>query len=69
MVPPPDLDRLSHAERGNWSSGSLETVVEQQRTIAARGDEIARLKGGPRRPDIGSNTSGIEAFPSDCDKC
>jgi hypothetical protein len=33
-------------------------MAEQQRTIAVLRDEIARLKGGPRRPNI--KPSGME---------
>jgi hypothetical protein len=55
MVPPPDLDRLSHAEPASLVIKLLETVAEQQRTIAVLRDEIARLKDGPGRPDINPN--------------
>jgi hypothetical protein len=52
MSPPKDLDRLSHAELKSWVIKLLEQVAELQRTVAAQRDEIARLKGGPRRPNI-----------------
>jgi hypothetical protein len=36
----------------------FEQVAESRRTIAAQAEEIARLKGGPRRPNI--KPSGME---------
>ena len=60
--PPADLDGLSHAELKNLVVALLEQVAEQQRMIAAQADEIARLKGGPGRPNIKPNAkpSGME---------
>jgi hypothetical protein len=58
MVPPADLDRLSHAELKSLVIKLLEQVTELQRANAALRDEIARLKGGPGRPTI--KPSGME---------
>jgi hypothetical protein len=51
-VPPPNLDDLSHAELKNLVVALFEQLAELRRTNAALRDEIARLKGGPRRPNI-----------------
>ena len=58
MAPPADLYRLSDAELKSLVIRQFETIAELQRTIATLGDEIARLKGGPSRPNIKS--SGME---------
>jgi hypothetical protein len=46
------FDRLSHAELKSLVIKQFEVIAELQRTVAALRDEIARLKGGPRRPNI-----------------
>jgi hypothetical protein len=58
MVPHANLDDLSHAELKNLVVALFEQLAELQRTNAALRDEIARLKGGPRRPNI--KPSGME---------
>jgi hypothetical protein len=58
MVSPANLDDLSHTELKNLVVALFEQVAELRRTIAAQADEIARLKGGPRRPNI--KPSGME---------
>jgi len=58
MSPPDDLDRLSHAELKGLVIKQWEQMVELQRMVAALRDEIARLKGGPGRPNI--KPSGME---------
>src|ERR1700684_3640194 len=62
MSPPPDFDALSPAELKSVVLELFEKLAESQRTIAALRDEIARLKGGPGRPDIKANIkpSGME---------
>jgi hypothetical protein len=52
MVPPTNLDDLSPTELKNLVVSLFEKMAELQRTIAAQADEIARLKGGPRRPNL-----------------
>ena len=58
MAPPGDLDGLSHAELKGLVVKQWEEMVELQRMVAALRDEIARLKGGPGRPNI--KPSGME---------
>jgi hypothetical protein len=58
MVPPANLDDLSHTELKSLVVALFEQVAELRRTIAAQAEEIARLKGGPRRPNI--KPSGME---------
>ena len=75
MSPPPDIDALDLAELKGLVLELLAERADLQRTIGALRDEIARLKGGPGRPDIQANVkpdikpSGMEkasqAQPSD----
>jgi hypothetical protein len=58
MVPPANFDDLSPTELKNLAVALFEQAAEQQRIIAELRDEIARLKGGPRRPNI--KPSGME---------
>ena len=58
MSPPLDIDHLSHAELKGLVVKQWEQIVELQRMVAAMRDEIARLKGGPGRPNI--KPSGME---------
>ena len=59
MVPPANLDDLSHAELKNLVVALFEQIAELRRTIAAQAEEIARLKGGPRRPNIRCQVSTV----------
>jgi Transposase IS66 family len=58
MSRPEDLDRLSPAELKGLVVKQWEQIVELQRMVMALRDEIARLKGGPGRPNI--KPSGME---------
>jgi hypothetical protein len=58
MSPSDDLDRLSSAELKGLVVQQWEQIAELQRLVAALRDEIARLKGGPGRPNI--KPSGME---------
>jgi len=58
MVPPADIDHLSHAELKSLVVKQFEVIAELRQIIAGLRDEIARLKGGPRRPNI--KPSGME---------
>jgi hypothetical protein len=58
MSPPEDIDRLSDAELKGLVVKQWEQMVELQRMVSALRDEIARLKGGPGRPNI--KPSGME---------
>ena len=58
MVPPANFDDLSRTELKSLAMALFEQAAEQQRIIAELRDEIARLKGGPRRPNI--KPSGME---------
>src|ERR1700740_166103 len=55
MPPPPDIDALTLAELKSLVLQLFEDRAEFQRTIGSLRDEIARLKGGPGRPDIKAN--------------
>jgi hypothetical protein len=56
MPPPEDIDGLTHAKLKDLVLKLLEKVVALERTVAAQRDEIARLKGGPGRPNIKPNS-------------
>ena len=58
MPPPVDIDHVSHPELKSLFVALWEQHVELQRTVAALRDEVARLKGGPGRPNI--KPSGME---------
>src|SRR5665213_2793933 len=52
MSPSLDIDALCAAELKSFVLKLLEEVRQLRRTVAAQRDEIARLKGGPGRPNI-----------------
>jgi len=52
MAPTPDIDGLSLPDLRALVGQLLERLAEQDRTIIALRDEIARLKGQKGRPDI-----------------
>src|SRR5271156_159488 len=52
MPPPPDIDALSPRDLKRLVLELLDARADLRRTIGALRDEIARLKGGPGRPDI-----------------
>ena len=58
MPPPDDLDCLSPAELKGLVVKQWEQMVELQRLVGTLRDEIARLKGGPGRPNL--KPSGME---------
>ena len=62
MPLPENIDSLSPAELKDLVYELLGKVVQLERTVAAQRDEIARLKGGPGRPNIKPNSkpSGME---------
>jgi hypothetical protein len=62
MSPPPDIDALSRSELKSLVLQLFEERAELWRMVGALRDEIARLKGGPGRPNIKANVkpSGME---------
>jgi hypothetical protein len=58
MPLPENIDGLSPAELKMLVVKLLEEVADLHRTVAALREEIARLKGGPGRPNI--KPSGME---------
>ena len=58
MLPPANVEGLSPTELKDLVLKLLEEMAELRRTVAAQRDEIARLKGGPGRPNI--KPSGME---------
>jgi hypothetical protein len=62
MESPRDIDGLSAGEMKDLVLKLLAKVAELERTVASQRDEIARLKGGPPRPNIKPNSkpSGME---------
>jgi hypothetical protein len=61
-MPLPDIDALSPAEIKSLALRLLEETAELRRLVATLRDEIARLKGGPGRPNVKENVkpSGME---------
>ncbi len=62
MSPPPDIDALSPPELKSLVLQLFDERAELRRTVAVLRDVIARLKGGPGRPDVKANVkpSGME---------
>ena len=62
MSPPRDIDALSPAELKSLVVKLFEEAAELRRMVGALREEIARLKGGPGRPEIKANVkpSGME---------
>jgi hypothetical protein len=62
MPLPENIDDLSPAELKLLVVKLLEEVAALRRRVAAQGDEIARLKGGPGRPNLKPNSkpSGMD---------
>jgi hypothetical protein len=62
MALPENIDDRSLAELKLLVVKLLEEVADLRRTVAAQRDEIARLKGGPPRPNVKPNSkpSGME---------
>ena len=60
----PTLIHLSSAELSSLVLKLLEEVAVLRRTVAAQRDEIARLKGGPGRPNIKSGGMEQRVLPS-----
>ncbi len=62
MSPPLDIEALSPSELKSLVLRLREEAAELRRTVAALRDAIARLKGGPGRPDVKASVqpSGME---------
>ena len=71
MSPPPDIDALSPPELKSLVLQLFDERAELRRTVAVLRDVIARLKGGPGRPDVKANVKpssmekASEAQPAD----
>src|SRR5437588_443046 len=51
-MPPPDIDAFSATELKSLVLKLLDEMADLRRTVALQRDEIARLKGGPSRPNL-----------------